>query len=445
MKFDRIIYNGIVITVNPDFEIIEDGLVCIKDGVIQSVEVRNKDISQYRAVDFVDANGGIVMPGLINAHVHLPMSLFRGLADDLPLGQWLNDYIFPAEQKHISPETVQIGTLLSCVEMILSGTTACCDGYFYEDDVAQAVFETGLRAVTAQGVIDYPAPGVPEPVRNVETAVEFVKKWKNRSPLITPSIFCHSLYTCSADTLKKAKQAADSLDVRFQIHVAETKGEADQAREAHSMSPVKYLDSLGIINDNTLISHAVWVDDEDIEVLANRNARIAHCPESNMKLASGVAPVPNMIQPDVIQKGITVGLGTDGCASNNNLDLFEEMDSAAKLHKVFKSDPTVMDAKTVVKMATIEGAKAIGIGDLTGSLEPGKQADIIIIDINKPHLTPMYHPESHLVYAVHGSDVSDVFVSGKALMRNYKPVCLDVDDIMEQAVAVGLAVQRNHQ
>lgn len=436
MKFDRIIYNGIVLAVNPDFEIIKDGVVGIKDGVIQLVSPQKKDISQYSADDVIDAKGGIVMPGLVNSHVHLPMSLFRGLADDLPLAKWLNDYIFPAEQKHISQKTVRVGAQLSCAEMLLSGTTTFCDGYFYEDDVANAVLETGLRAVLAQGVIDFPAPGVPDPAQNVETAIGFVKKWKNRSPLLTPSIFCHSPYTCSGDTLKQAKKEADLLGVRFQIHVAETKEEADQSFKTHSMSPVKYLDSLGLMNENTLISHAVWIDDEDLEILAAKNVSVAHNPESNMKLASGIAPVPEMIQA-----GINVGLGTDGCASNNNLDLFAEMDSCAKLHKVFKNDPTIMDAKTVIKMATIEGAKAIGMGDLIGSLEPGKQADIIIVDTKKPHLTPMYHPESHVVYAVCGSDVSDVFVAGKALMRNYAPIHLDVKDIMQQAVAVGLAVK----
>ena len=437
MKFDRIIYNGIVLTVNPEFDIIEDGVVGIKDGVIQFVEARKKDILQYRADDAVNANGGIIMPGLVNAHTHLPMSIFRGLADDLPLAQWLNEYIFPAEQKHISPDTVRIGTLLSCAEMLISGTTTCCDGYFYEADVAAAFIESGLRGVLAQGVIDFPAPGVPDPLKNVETATAFVEKWKNRSPLLTPSIFCHSPYTCSADTLKKSKQAADLLGVLFQIHVAETKAEVDQALEVHGLSPVKYLKGLGILNEKTLISHAVWVDDEDLTILADSNVRIVHCPESNMKLASGISPVP-----DMIQKGISVGLGTDGCASNNNLDLFAEMDSAAKLHKVINGDPTVMDAKTVIKMATIEGANAIGLGEVVGSLEPGKQADIIIIDINKPHLTPMYHPESHLVYAICGSDVSDVFVAGKALLQNYEPVTLDVDDIMLRATAIGLAVKQ---
>ncbi len=437
MEFDRIIYNGTVITVNSDFEIIKDGVVGFKDGVIHLVESRKKDITLYDAGEIIDAQGGIVMPGLINAHVHLPMSIFRGLADDLPLAQWLNEYIFPAEQKYISRQTVRIGTLLSCAEMIMSGTTTCCDGYFYEDAVAAAVLETGLRAVLAQGVIDFPAPGVPDPLKNVEAATVFVKQWKNRSSLITPSIFCHSPYTCSTDTLKKAKQAADLLGVLFQIHVAETKQEVEQIQEMHGISPVKYLDSLGVINGNTLISHAVWLDEEDMDVLAGRNARIAHCPESNMKLASGVAPIP-----DMIEKGICVGLGTDGCASNNNLDLFVEMDSAAKLHKVVKGDPTVMDAKTVIKMATIKGAKAIGLGDIIGSLEPGKQADIIIIDTQKPHLTPMYHPESHVVYAVNGADVSDVFVSGKPLVRNYLPINLDVNEIMRQAGSVGLAIKQ---
>lgn len=444
MKLDLLIFNGIVLIVNPGFEIIEDGIVGIKDGVIQFVEYRIKPISEYDADDFVDANGGIIMPGLINAHTHLPMSIFRGLADDLPLAQWLNEFIFPAEQKHISPDTVRIGTRLSCAEMLFSGTTTCCDGYFYEDEVAAAVLETGLRAVLAQGVIDFPAPGVPDPLKNVEIATAFVKKWKNRSPLLTPSIFCHSPYTCSAETLKKAKQAADSLGVIFQIHVAETQFEIAQSQESTGKSPVQYLDNLGIINENTLISHAVWVNEKEIEIIANQKANVVHCPESNMKLASGVAPVPDMLQPNMLQKGIRVGLGTDGCASNNNLDLFGEMDSAAKLHKVFKNDPTVMDAKTVIKMATIEGANAIGLGDVVGSLEPGKQADIIVIDTNKPHLTPMYHPESHVVYAVHGSDVSDVFVAGRALMRNYVPANLDVDDIMRQAASVGLAVKQNH-
>ena len=437
MKSDLIIHNAVVITVNPAFDIIDDGVVCIKDGVFYLVERCKNGISKYPSEEYIDADGGIVMPGLVNAHTHLAMSIFRGLADDLPLSVWLNDHIFPAEQKYLSPETVRAGTRLSCAEMLMSGTTTCCDGYFYEDSVAEAVIETGLRAVLAQGVIDFPAPGVPDPKRNVETAIEFVKKWKNRSPLLTPSIFCHSPYTCSAETLQNAKRAADDMGVRFQIHVAETKKEFDQIQAEHGVSVVKYLDSLGLLNENTIAVHAVWMDSDDIKLLSDNRVKVIHAPESNMKLASGVSPVPEMIE-----KGMTIGLGTDGCASNNNLDLFAEMDSAAKLHKVFSKDPTVMDAKTVVQTATIQGAKAIGAGDVIGSLEPGKQADLIIIDIHKPHLTPMYHPASHVVYAAQGSDVRDVFVAGKALLRNHEPVCLDVKGIMKQAAAVGVAVKK---
>lgn len=432
MSFDRVIYNGVVMTVNPDFDIIPDGVVGIKSGIIECAESRKRDIPYYPAKEYINARGGIILPGLVNAHVHLPMSLFRGLADDLSYWDWMNDHIFPAEKKYINAKTVRIGTLLSCAEMIMAGTTTCCDGYFFEDAAAEAVMETGLRAVLAQGVIDFPAPGVPDPLKNIEAANEFVKRWKGRSPLIIPSIFCHSPYTCSAETLINGKQAADQHGVLFQIHVAETKAEVEQMRAEKGMSPVQYLDNLNILDHHTLIHHGVWLDEKDISILSERKTGMVHCPESNMKLASGIAPVPEMIR-----QGIAVGLGTDGCASNNNLDLFCEMDSAAKLHKVHKKDPTVMNAKTVLRMATIEGANAIGLGDKIGSIEPGKQADIIIIDTHKPHLTPMYHPESHLVYAVCGSDVRDVFVAGKAIYRNYRFKMFDVDDILNRSAAIG--------
>jgi 5-methylthioadenosine/S-adenosylhomocysteine deaminase len=436
IKFDRVIHNGVVLTINQRFDILQDGVVCVLNGMIDRVERRNQAISEYPAAEYIDASGGIIMPGLINAHTHLPMSLFRGLADDLPQGEWLNRHIFPAEKTYINRETVRIGTLLSCAEMIMAGTTACCDGYFCEDAVAQAFFETGLRGVLAQGVIDFPAPGVPDPEKNVESAADFISAWKNISPLITPSIFCHSPYTCSKKTLVNAKKTADDLGVLFQIHVAETKAEADQIQADKGVSPLQYLDGLGILDRRTLLHHAVWVSNEDMDILAERNVSVVHCPESNMKLASGVAPVPQMIQ-----KSIRVGLGTDGCASNNNLDLFTEMDSAAKLHKAVTKKPTVMDARTVLKMATIDGAKAIGMGDRIGSIEPGKQADIIIIDIRKPHLTPMYHPESLLVYAARGSDVRDVFVSGEPILRQYEFVKMDVHEIIKQAALIGDAVR----
>ncbi|MDO9265291.1 MAG: amidohydrolase [Desulfosalsimonadaceae bacterium] len=436
MKFDIVIHNALIVTVNPDFDIIKNGVIGIRDGLIERVQEGGKDVSAFPASEYIDAGGGIVMPGLVNVHTHLPMSLFRGLADDLPLAEWLNDHIFPAESRYITPETARIGALLSCLEMLLSGTTTCCDGYFFEDEVAEAISLSGIRAVAGQGVIDFPAPGVPDPSRNVEMAAAFVEKWKHRSPLVTPSIFCHSPYTCSAETLKKAKQAADRLGVLFQIHVAETKYERNQSLAATGLTPVAYLDSLGMLDENTLAVHAVWVDEDDLDILARLGVKIAHAPESNMKLASGVAPVPRMLE-----KGLSVGLGTDGCASNNNLDLFGEMDMAAKLHKVTAFDPTVMNARTVVRMATTMGARAIGLGDRIGSLEPGKQADIIIIDTRKPHLTPMYHPESHLVYAVRGADVRDVLVAGRVLVRDYRPVDLDVVATLQNARYVGEKVK----
>jgi len=363
------------------------------------------------------------------------MTLFRGLADDLPLNTWLNEHIFPAEKENINSESVRYGTLLACSEMLLSGTTTCCDGYFLEEIVAEAVNDSGMRAVLGQGVIDFPAPGVADPSENIKTAEEFTKKWLGVSPNIIPSIFCHSPYTCSTRTLKDAKTAANNKGLLFQIHVSETKQEHNQIQSEHRMTPIEYLDSIGILDANTLLAHCVWIDDHDIEIIAKQNAKISHNPESNMKLAAGIAPVP-----DFLEAGITVGLGTDGCASNNNLDLFREMNVAAKLHKVNTLDPTIMDARTVLKMATIEGAKAIGLDKKIGSIEIGKLADLIVIDTNSPHLVPMYDPVSHIVYTIRGSDVRDVFIGGKMIIRNKKLLTIDIARVMEKASWLGKTI-----
>ncbi len=432
MRYDTVILNGRVLTLNPAFDIIEDGAVCIENGVIVRVEPRPPDMGAYPADQVIDAQKGLIMPGLVNAHAHLPMSLFRGLADDLPLAEWLSEHIFPAESRHIDPFAVRSGTRLSCLEMLLSGTTTCCDGYFFEDAVAEAVQETGMRAVLAQGVIDFPAPGVPDPAENVAAASQYVSRWQHVSGLITPSIFCHSPYTCSAETLTRAKKAAGGAGVCFQVHAAETRQEYEQSLAEQGVSPVQYLDRLGVLDEQTLVSHAVWVDKEDIRILASRGCAIAHNPESNMKLASGVAPVP-----EFIRAGIPVGLGTDGCASNNNLDLFAEMDTAAKLHKGFSGDPRVMDARQVLRMATIEGARALGLDKRVGSIETGKEGDIIVIQTRQPHLTPMYHPESHLVYAVRGADVRDVLVKGRTLVKNREIIGMDTEAILAEARSLG--------
>ena len=431
MNFDTVIHNCTIITVDPEFDIIEDGIIFIKDGRLEQISANTHNQKLPDSKKVIDAKGGIVMPGLINTHTHLPMTLFRGLADDLPLNIWLNEHIFPAEQKHINPETVRYGTLLACAEMLLSGTTTCCDGYFLEDTVAKAVNDSGMRAVLGQGVIDFPAPGVSDPSENVKNAVEFAKKWLGVSPNIIPSIFCHSPYTCSTRTLKDAKAYADNKGILFQIHVSETKQELNQIQSEHRMTPIEYLDSIGILDANTLLAHCIWIDEHDIEIIAKQNAKISHNPESNMKLAAGIAPVPRCLEA-----GITVGLGTDGCASNNNLDLFQEMDTAAKLHKVVSHDPTVMDAKSVIIMATIASAKAIGLDNETGSIEVGKQADLIIINTDKPHLTPLYNPVSHIVYAASGSDVRDVLVAGEFLVRNQKLLTLDINNILERVTEI---------
>lgn len=424
-KLDSLIYNASIVTVNSDFEIIPNGMVGVKDGYITQIGRLEENQPPPAASEMIDARGGIVMPGLVNTHTHLPMTLFRGLADDLPLETWLNEHIFPAEQKAIDPKSVYAGSLLACAEMLLSGTTCCCDGYFYEAHVARALSASRMRAVAAQGVIDFPAPGVPDARLNVQAAIAFVEQGWEDGSLVIPSIFCHSPYTCSSETLKTAKNAARKRNLLFQIHAAETRGERERCFRQHGVSPIKYLAELGILDSDTLLVHTIWVDDDDIGIIAQSGATVSITTESEMKLASGIAPLEKFIQA-----GVTVGLGTDGCASNNDLDLFREMDVTAKLQKVHCADPTAADASTVIKLATIGGAHAIGLGHLIGSLEPGKMADMLIIDTHKPHLTPAYNLPSLIVYAASGADVRDVWVGGKAVVRDRRLLPLDVNTIM---------------
>lgn len=438
MPYDLVVHNGTIVTVNDSFEIIPNGLICVKAGKLERVENLADDQSLPAADEIIDAGGGLIMPGLINTHTHLPMTLFRGLADDLPLNIWLNQHIFPAESAHINPERVRWGSLLACAEMLLCGTTTCCDGYFHENIVAEALQTSGMRAVLAQGVIDLPAPGVPDPKDNLKIPDAFIARWQNRTSLISPSVFCHSAYTCSAETLKAAKTLCAASGLLLQIHVAETQHECRQIQDEHQCTPIQYLDRLEILDQNTLLIHCVWLTDEDIAIIAARKAGISHNPESNAKLASGIAPVP-----EILRSGIPVGLGTDGCASNNNLDLFHEMDMAAKLHKAASFDPTTMDARTVVEMATIGGAKAIGLGTHIGSLEVGKQADVVIIDTARSHLSPIYHPESHIVYAAKSSDVRHVMVDGRVRVRNRNVLNLDVEEIMAKVREIANHIKKD--
>lgn len=422
---DLVVCNGTALTLNDRFDVICDAVVCITKGRITRVCSKTDFEPLPDHVDTLDARGGIIMPGLVNTHTHAPMSLFRGLADDLPLMTWLNDYIFKAENQWLTPETVYLATQLSCAEMLLSGTTTCCDGYFFEDSVALALDKAGMRCVLGLGVIDFPAPGAPDPKKNVAEARRFIETWKKKSPLITPGLFCHSPYTCCENTLRQAREVADAKGSLLQIHVAETRAEMEQIQKTSNLSPVQYLDSIGVLNERTLAVHVIWVDQADIETLAQRDVAISVTTESEMKLASGIAPLP-----DFVKMALRVGLGTDGCASNNNLDMFQEMDLAAKLHKVSRSDPTVLNARQVLRLATQGGADAIGLGGHVGSIEVDKQADLIIIDTNKPHLAPLYDPASHLVYAAGGSDVNDVIIQGRQVVRDRQVLTMDVDMIV---------------
>jgi 5-methylthioadenosine/S-adenosylhomocysteine deaminase len=438
VHFDTLIHNAVILTCNPGFEILRGGWVGVSGGKIQALGT-GPESGRTPARECIDARGGIVMPGLVNTHTHLPMTLFRGLADDLPLKTWLENHIFPAERAVIAPASVRWGTLLACAEMALSGTTTCCDGYFFEDSVAEAVDAFGLRAVLGQGVIDHPAPGVPDPDRNLTAARDFCERWRNRTETLRPSVFCHSPYTCSRATLVGAKQLCEELGLLFQVHAAETRWESEHIRSTQGRSPIAHLDRIGVLDERTLLAHCVWVDADDIAVIAGRRASVSHNPESNMKLGSGVAPVARMLSA-----GIAVGIGTDGCASNNDLDLFPAMDTTAKLHKVANLDPTVLPAETVIRMATIDGARALGLDDAIGSLEPGKQADLIVVDTRKPHLTPIHHPASAVVYTAKGSDVRTVMVAGRILVRDRRVVTVDLEEVLQQVTVIGRAL-KNHE
>lgn len=381
--------------------------------------------------EIIDASNCLIMPGLVNAHTHAAMTIFRGYADDLPLNKWLYEKIFPAEAAHLNPENVYWGTLLSCLEMIASGTTSHIDGYFFQDDTARAVERSGLRAIIAQGVIDLPAPGVDDPERNLIKGREFIEKWLDYSELITPGLFCHSPVTCSAKTLKGAMEISREHSLSTQMHLSETSGEVAEVIKRTGRSPVHYLKDLGLLGNDLIAAHSIHLDDEEIEVLSKNGVSIVHVPESNMKLASGAARVT-----DMLKAGLTVGIGTDGCASNNNLDLFKEMDSAAKMGKVYTKDPVNMDAVTLLKMATSWGAKIMGMENEIGTIQKGKKADIVVVDMNSPHLVPSYDPISTMVYSARGSDVKDVIVNGKILLKDRKFQTLDQEEIMERVNAI---------
>ena len=392
------------------------------------------------ARETIDGHNKLVMPGLVNTHTHLPMVLLRGLADDLPLMEWLNGFIFTAEGRFMNKETVYTGSLLAMAELILSGTTTFCDSYFFVNQIGRAALEIGMRGVISQGFIDFPAPDIPNPLGKMKLAHTFLERWRNRHPLISPGLFCHSPYTCSAKTLKEIKALSLSHQVPYFIHLAETREEVRMIEEKCGKSPVFYLDALGVLDEHTIAVHCNWLTDAEMDLLAKRYVKIAHCPASNMKLAAGMSPVTGLLR-----RGVKVGLGTDGAASNNCLDLFREMGTAARIHKVMEMDPTSMDANTVLRIATIGGAELLGLDGIIGTVEVGKSADLILIDLDQPHLTPLYNIPSHLVYAASGADVTTVIINGRLILHNRQFVHLDLAEIMKTARDIGKSISASLQ
>ncbi len=422
---DIVIRGGTVVTMDPGRRILEGGAVVIRGETIEAVLEAGEPIPPAR--ETVDATGHLVIPGLVNTHGHIAMSLLRGIADDLTLMEWLEGYIFPAEGKNVSPEFVYWGSLLGCVEMARSGTTTFTDQYYFEEEVARATDEAGLRGVLGQTIIGFPAPDYATPEEALVGAEEFIKQYRDH-PRVTPSVAPHALYTTSLEVVESAYRLTRRYEVPFQIHAAEPPTENQMVKEKLGKETIAALDDAGILSPGVVLHHSIWLSDEDIQRIARSGAATSHNPESNMKTASGLARVP-----DLIAAGVTVGLGTDGPASNNNLDMFEEMDTAAKLHKLIREDPTVMPAAKVFELATLGGAKALGLEESIGSIEPGKLADIVLIDVNVPELTPLYDVYSHLVYVIKGGHVGTVLVGGNFVVRDGKVTTVDVDEVMAKA------------
>ena len=384
------------------------------------------DFDDVEAETIINGHNQLALPGLVNTHCHGAMTLFRGLADDLELAEWLNENIFPAEATNVNPDMVYWCTKLAAAEMILSGTTTVADGYFFEHDAARAFADAGMRAVAAQGVIDFPAPGVPDPADNIAAADRFIDHWQGRNPLITPAVFAHSPYTCSEATLQGAKELARAKNVPLFIHVAESRSEPAMIKDMQGGSPIRHLDALGILDPATVCVHCVWADEEDMDILTERGAKVVVCPQSHLKLASGISPLETMLA-----KGIQVGLGTDGAASNNGLDMFREMDICAKIQKIRSLDPVAVPAAEILKMATTGGAAVLGMEEDIGNLAAGMKADVILVHFNTPHLQPM-HGTDLLVYAADGADVQTVLINGKQVMQDRKILSFDLAETMDQ-------------
>ena len=424
---DLIVRGGTVVTMDGSRRVIENGGVAIKGGRIVAVDNTAAIDRNYAAREVVDATGKVVIPGLINGHTHVPMTLFRGLADDLDLQEWLTKYIFPAEAKNVNEEFVRVGARLGLAEMIRSGTTTYCDMYYFEDAIADETFKAGMRGVLGETVIDFPVADNKTNEEAMAYVEKFVSHWKGNA-LIVPAIAPHAPYTVSEDHLKAVRAFSDRTGAPIVTHISETKREVDDSLKAKGASPIDYLNRIGFLNNRVIAAHVVWPSEEELGLLKKLGVGIVHNPQSNMKLASGVAPVPEMLKAD-----LPVGLGTDGAASNNDLNLWEEMDTAAKLHKLISKDPKVVSAEEAFEMATLRGARALHLEKEIGSIEKGKRADLVLVDLDDLNQTPSYNIYSDLVYATKAADVRTVIVEGRVIMRDRRLLTLNEATIKADA------------
>ena len=430
---DILLKNAILLTINKNFDIYEPGALVIKDNKIIACGDEKEILSQYEAAESIDCDGKILMPGLVNTHTHMPMAVFRGVMDDLRLDEWLLNYIFPIESRFMSEDTARLGTEIACAELIQSGVTCCNDMYYYEKAVAESLIKVGMRGLCTRIITNFPGVDNVAVEDKFKLAEEHVERYKNH-PLITPSIAPHAPYTNSEETLQRSIDFANKHDIMLNMHLAETSKEVADIDEKYG-SLNSYLDKLGFYSCKLNFAHCVYLTDEDIKAFAKHNVGVAHNPESNMKLSSGSAPVTAMLA-----EGVNVGIGTDGNSSNNDLDMFSEMRSASFLAKIQANSPVALTAKEVIYMATLGGAKSVFLEDKIGSLEAGKNADLILVNINTLHNLPRFrhNPDGlygQLVYAAKSTDVTDVMCNGKWLMRDRKLQTIDEKPLLEKAQA----------
>ena len=433
---DLIVSGGVVVTMNSARAIVEDGSVAVRGDSIVAVGPRTQIDAKYRASQVIDAQEHLVLPGFINGHTHVPMTLFRGLHDDVTLNDWLYKYIFPAEAKNVNEEFVRWGTRLAAAEQIRSGVTTFADMYYFEDAIAEETKAAGMRGVLGETFIDFPAPDNKSEAEMLAYTEKFLKRWQG-DPLIHAAPAPHSIYTCSKKTLQDSAALARKYHAPILIHVAEMKKEWDDSQKSNGMSPVAYLEKVGVLGPDVVAAHCIFVDEADRKLLAERGVGCVHNPSSNMMIASGVSPVPEMLSA-----GVAVGLGTDGPAgSNNDLDLMEEIDLAAKLAKISKMNPLALNAENVVEMATIDGARALHLEKEIGSLEAGKKADLVLINLNEPNGVPMYDVYAQIAYSSKGSDVDTVVIGGRVVMRDRRLLTIDEPKVLEKAREYGKSVK----